>query len=145
MSTRAAFGFALLAALAPKMPEQCNKVLKKAPATTASAEPAPPPPPPPSTATAPPIWTPPEGATPAAATVDAGAAVPSSSNEYALARAAADKKDWKKVKSLLDKRVKSGRATSEEIELLHDACEKSRDKACLESLKKLAPPPPAEE
>ncbi len=141
MSTRAVAAFAVLAALAPKMPEQCNKVLHKSPATTASAEPAPPPPPPPpSTATAPPIWTPPEAATPAVATTASGAATGAgSSSEYALAHAAAEKKDWKKVKSLLDKKVKSGRGSPEELELLHEACEKTRDKACLESLKKLYP------
>lgn len=139
MSTRAVSAVALVLALAPKMPEQCNKVLgKAAPAASASAEPAPttpPPPPPPSNVpTAPPIWTPPEAATPAPP------AAPSSEELMTAARAAADKKDWKKAKAILDKRVRSGHATGDEVDLMRDACVHTRDKACLEALKKLYPP-----
>ena len=135
MSTRAVAVVAVLAAIAPKMPEQCDRMLGKTSAATASAEPAPspspPPPPPPSTTvTAPPIWTPPE---PAATTTkpDAGPPEPS-----VAAQAAFAKKDWKKVRSLLDKKRKSGRATSEELEMLYEACDQLKDKPCLDSLRK---------
>jgi hypothetical protein len=151
MSSRS-LGLALaLVAVAPKMPEQCNKVLGPlaGPKASASAEQPPPPPPPPpvSAPTAPPIWTPPDGVTTAAPATATPAAVDAGPpSELALARAASEKKDYKRVKLLLDKKVRSGRGSSEEIQLLRDACERTKDKACLDAIKKLAArPAPADD
>lgn len=147
MSLRAFAAFGILASLAPPLPEGCNKLLGRSAASTESTSASSASATAPSTAaasatstatstndpsapTAPPIWTPPEPST--------GAAPPPSPNEVLLgqARAAAGKKEWKKVKTLLDKRMKSGEATREEVELMQTACEKTRDKGCLETLRK---------
>jgi hypothetical protein len=130
MSTRAVAVLAVLAAFAPKMPEQCDRMLGKTSAATASAEPSPPPPPPSAPVTAPPIWTPPE--LPASAPrADGGPTEPSLAAQVAFA-----KKDWRKVRSLLDKKHKAGKATVEELQMLYVACDKLKDGACLASLRK---------
>jgi hypothetical protein len=122
--------FALAAAflaLAPQMPEGCSKALgKKEPA---QPEPLPPPPAPVASVSAPrapPIWHPPEPTTPP----------PSSSAQAELAkvRSAADAKNHKLVRTLLDKKAKSGKATDEEVKYLHDACTALKDKTCLSML-----------
>jgi hypothetical protein len=83
-------------------------------------------------ATTPPVWRPPDTAT---APTTSGSGLPPPS-DAAKARAAADAKDWKKVKQLLEKKMKSGKATSEEIGILSEACAATKDKACLADIKK---------
>lgn len=138
--TRTIVAAAFLAAFAPKMPEGCNKLLGKTTVTSATADappPAPKPVPTPSTAvTTPPIWTPPEppmSATPAA-TVDPYA------NDSTAAKTAYDKHEWKKVRSALDRKVKAGKATPDDVTMMKEACERLKDKSCLETLRKQYPP-----
>ncbi|MBX3198815.1 MAG: hypothetical protein KF894_11815 [Labilithrix sp.] len=140
--TRAAFLVAVMA-LAPTLPEGCAKALgkNKAPAASASAEPTPPP-----TATAvasvtatatatalgtaPPIWAPPEPSPP-----PSPEPTESTSPDLAKAKELAEAGEHKKVRALLEKRVKAGKGSDEEASLLLDACVALRDKACIESVK----------
>ncbi len=55
--------------------------------------------------------------------------------EVARARAFAQTGDSKKVRALLEKKVRAGKASKEEAMLLVDACIALRDKACLEAAK----------
>ena len=142
MSTRAIIAVAALSVFAPKMPEQCNKVMGKGGTASATAEPPPPPPPPPLSATAPPIHVPPDLNPPGTATT--GSATPHkptpSEAETIAAKAAMEKKKYKDAKAILDKKMKAGTATSEDTTLLHEACEKLKDSKCLTSLAKLTDP-----
>jgi hypothetical protein len=118
------------------MPEACAKLLtKKAPA--AEPEPQPEPAPAPVTsATAPPIWHPPDnptGTTPGANVPNM--AVPPASPELVKARAAAAAKEWKKVRTLLEKRVRAGKCAPEESQLVFRACAALKDKACVDAVK----------
>lgn len=86
-------------------------------------------------ATTPPIWHPPDTATTA---VDGAAPGPSStapSADLLKARAAAEAKDFKKVKTLLEKKVRSGKGTPEENLLVFRACVALKDKACADAVK----------
>lgn len=114
------------------MPDACAKMTGKK-VTPVDDSPPPPPPPPPS-ATTPPIWHPPEppGSTP---TSSASAAPPAVNPDLAKARAAADAKDFKKVRTLLEKRVRAGKAAAEEAQLVHRACVALKDKACADAVK----------
>ena len=119
---------AAILALAPQMPEGCTKALGKK--ETPAPEPPPPLPTPISSASvprAPPIWAPPETPPPATST----------SIELQKVRAAADAKNHKLVRSLLDKKAKSGKASEEEVHHLHDACTALKDKVCLQMLHSL--------
>jgi hypothetical protein len=118
------------------MPEACaNLFAKKAPA----ADPEPPlePAPAPATsATAPPIWHPPDepaGTTPGANVPSV--APPPASPELVKARAAAVAKEWKKVRALLEKRVRAGRCAPEESQLVFRACTALKDKACVDAVR----------
>jgi hypothetical protein len=94
------------------------------------------PPLPQTTATAPPIWAPPE--VPATGAVSSGSvtpAAPTVSPELLKARTAADAKDFKKVKTLLEKKVRGGKGTPEENQLLFRACVQTKDKACADAVK----------
>ena len=107
----------------------------------------PPPPPPevdvaplpplPSGATTPPIWAPPQGPVTAAPLTSgtATAPVPTASPDLVKARAAAEAKDFKKVKALLEKKVKSGKGTPEENLLVFRACMQTKDKACADAVR----------
>jgi hypothetical protein len=111
-------------ALAPKA---CTKKQQPSPAESDFV-----PPPPIPSATTPPIWAPPQG--PGTAPVTTGTTappVPSVSPELVKARAAADAKDFKKVKTLLEKRARSGKGTPEENQLVFRACVQTKDKACI--------------
>jgi hypothetical protein len=126
----------VVAAALAFMPEACAKLLaKKAPAT--EPEPAPEPPPAPMTsATAPPIWAPPDnaaGTTPGAS--GPGVTAPPASPELVKARAAAGAKEWKKVRALLEKRVRAGKCAPEESQLVSRACAALKDKACVDAVK----------
>ncbi len=96
---------------------------------TKSEPPVPTDPPPPITsATTPPAWQPPEPATSVSVTA------PPTSVDLPKARAAAEQKDWKKVRALLEKKVRAGKALTEEAQLELDACIASKDKACAEAV-----------
>lgn len=132
MSARGVFFVAVLAALPP----QCAKMMGQKPAASAQPDPAPTPTPVVITsATTPPIWHPPEPPAPAGAASGAASAAPSNV-DLAKAKAAAEAKDFKKVRSLLEKKVKGGKSSTEEAELLAEACQQLKDKACLEAVKK---------
>jgi hypothetical protein len=116
--------------------------LALAPKACTKKDPPPPPevdvpplPPLPSGATTPPIWAPPQGPVTAAPSGSATPPVPSTSPDLVKARAAAEAKDFKKVKSLLEKKVKSGKGTPEENQLLFRACIQTKDKACAADVK----------
>ena len=124
----------ILAVVLALMPEACAKLTgKKSPPGEVDAPPDLPPPPPPS-ATTPPIYHPPETATttPAAGT---STAPPAASPELVKARLASDLKDFKKVKTLLEKKVRAGKCTPEETQLVFRACVALKDKACSDAVK----------
>jgi hypothetical protein len=134
--SRAVF-VALVFAIAPiasSAPLACAKVTgKKEPPVDID----PPPPLPVTSATTPPIWHPPEApAGPASsATTTTTAAAPQPSPDFAKARAASDAKDFKKVRTLLEKKVRSGKGTPDEVQLVHHACVVLKDKACADAVK----------
>jgi len=124
-------GITLLMSIAAG-PDACSKIMGGG---QASADPAPPPPPPtPATsATTPPVWTPPD-TTPTGSGAST-ATKPAVDPDFVKAKEAAAKGDHKKVRALLQPRVKSGKATSEEHELLLESCTALKDKACIELAK----------
>jgi hypothetical protein len=117
------------------LPPSCGKLAGKKPPPP---EPDPPTPTPVvvTSATTPPIWHPPE---PPVTSDAATAATPPANPELAKAKAAAEAKDFKKVKALLDKRVRGGKGTTEEAQLLLQACAQLKDRACVEAVKKSHP------
>ena len=133
---------ALLAALiafAPTLPEGCAKLIGKGQGSppAASAEPRPvsvtsAAPTATATATAPPVWAPPDlgGAPPP--TPAAAASVPA---DVAKARTLSEAGDHKKVRALLEKKVKAGKANHEEATILLESCLILRDKGCVEAIK----------
>ena len=147
MSTRAIIAVAALSVFAPKMPEQCNKMMNKGGTPSATVEPPPPPPPPPLSATAPPIYVPPDLNPPGTATTT-GSATPHkpspSEAESLAAKAFMEKKKYTEAKAVLDKKMKAGTATNDDSTMLHEACEKLKDAKCLKELSKLNQLPPTE-
>jgi hypothetical protein len=140
MSTRAIAVVAVISVFAPKMPEQCNKMMGKGtPSATAEPPPPPPPPPPPLSATTPPIYMPPDpNPTPAGSSGGVAAHKPSPSEvETQAAKAAMEKKKYKDARTILEKKVKTGTATNEDLTMLHEACEKLKDNKCLQALSKI--------
>jgi hypothetical protein len=119
------------------MPEACAKMFAKKPPPVVEADPPPQPVPTPITsATTPPIWHPPEGPATVTPSSDGGAApTASASPELVKARAAADAKDFKKVRSLLEKKARSGKGTPEENQLVFRACTALKEKACADAVK----------
>lgn len=118
------------------LPPQCAKLLGESkPAPSAQVDPPPPPPPP--SITAPPVWRPPEPPV----TDGAPTSKPEAPSDAARARAAIDAKEYKKARAILEKKVKSGGASPEEIQLLVEACTPLKDKSCLSIAKKAAAPP----
>ncbi|MFO0742583.1 MAG: hypothetical protein U0270_42310 [Labilithrix sp.] len=114
------------------MPEPCARILGQ---PTGQALPVEPPPPIPSvTATAPPTYQQPEPPLP-----PSSAKPDAVSPELAKAREANDKKDYKKVKTILEKKVKAGKGNREETQLLMDACTILQDKACKDMVRKANP------
>jgi hypothetical protein len=127
----------VFAAMTLALPPACEKLMVK----KGGAEPAPTGEPPPVTtpvtsATTPPVWVPPVATPPPVDTTQptTTAAAPAQSPEFAKAREAAEGKDWKKVRTLLEKRVKGGKATPEEAQLLFEACAAIKDKACISAV-----------
>lgn len=92
-----------------------------------------PPPIPITSATAPPIWAPPTGPITSVATTST--APPPPSPELLKARAASDAKDFKKVKSILDKKVRGGKCAPEESQLLFRACRELKERLCMEAVR----------
>jgi hypothetical protein len=125
---RAGFAGVTVLALA-LLPKACAKKPPPDPPIEAPL----PPPIPVTSATTPPIWAPPTATTPAATTSTTSAPAPSP--ELVKARAASDAKDFKKVKSLLDKKVRGGKCAPEESQLLFRACAQLKDKACTDAVK----------
>lgn len=122
-------------ALVLALPDPCHALGGAArtdspPAATAPALVAPP--------TAPPVWTPPEAAPVAPpADVDAGHAPPSP--EAKRAAAAFEKGEHKKVRALLEKKARSGKATPAEARLVSLSCAALADRACIEALRPFVP------
>lgn len=119
---RAALLVALV--LAPALPAKCGRAAKseEPPPTATAVVPV-------TSATTPPVWTPPPDTnSPPSVTAPANP-------ELAKARAAAQAGDSKKVRALLEKKVRGGKGNKEEATLLIDACAALRDKACAEAVK----------
>ena len=83
-------------------------------------------------ATTPPIYQPPDP-TPVGSASSAPAAA-SLSPDFPRAKAAADAKDWKKVRGFLEKRARAGKSPAEEAQLALDACIALKDKACADAI-----------
>jgi hypothetical protein len=81
--------------------------------------------------TTPPIWAPPDTRGPPSAPVPTASANP----DLAKARALAQAGEHKKVRTLLERKVKAGKATSEEASALLESCTALRDKACIDAVK----------
>ena len=111
-------------ALAPSGLEGCKRLGQK---PVASADPPPPLLP---TATTPPIWAPPE--TTSAAPSGVGTAPPVGA-DLAKARQLAQAGDNKKVRALLERKVRAGKASRDEASVLLDACFALRDKPCVDA------------
>lgn len=76
--------------------------------------------------TRPPIWAPVDTAPPPKPEV----------TDLSRAQTALGAKDFKRVRTILEAKVKSGRGTPEEIEVLQNACASLKDKPCLAMIKK---------
>lgn len=139
MSTRAIAVVAVLSVFAPKMPEGCNKLMGKAPPPASAEPPLPPPPPPPFSATTPPIYMPPDPNPPAtvAPTSSAPHKPTPSEAETLAAKAAMEKKKYSVARTILEKKMKAGTSTTEDLTMLHDACEKLKDSKCIQALAKI--------
>ena len=134
---------AALVAFAPALPEGCAKLIGKGqgapPTASASAEPQPQPvavtsaaPTATVTATAPPVWNPPDlGGGPPPTPAPAASVPP----DLAKARVLSEAGDHKKVRALLEKKVKAGKANHEEATILMESCLILRDKGCVEAIK----------
>jgi hypothetical protein len=129
-------------ALSLALPARCEGLLGKAGARAqgGTAEvPASPSP------TAPPVWAPAfegvaaeaalPGAAGAVATVSAAPEVRPPSPELKKAIVAFEKGDHKKVRALLEKRVRSGKGTSDEARIVASSCAALGDKACADALR----------
>lgn len=128
-------GVATLAlALAPKA---CTKWKRADPEPAPIPAPATPPTPI-TSATTPPIWHPPDspaGAAPSSTSTSTATSTTPPPPELVKARAAAEAKDSKKVRALLEKKVRGGKCLPEESQLVHHACVLLKDKACAEAVK----------
>jgi hypothetical protein len=113
------------------MPDSCAKILGKKPPQPAD-DPTPPPVPV-TSATTPPIWNPPEQPTTPSSAPTSSA--PTVSPELVKARAAADAKEFKKVKTLLGAKVLAGKCLPEESQLVFKACVALKDKKCSDAVK----------
>ncbi|MBX3226082.1 MAG: hypothetical protein KIT84_29095 [Labilithrix sp.] len=111
------------------MPKGCAELLGQGQPPPPPAEP---PPLPPSSAPPPPVFVlPDDGPGPSPA--------PTAAPELQKARAAAEARDFKKVRALLEKKVKSGKGNREEATLLLESCSALKDKPCMEIAKKAYP------
>ena len=116
------------------LPPSCAKILGGSPDARPQSDP--PPIIPSAAPTTPPTYQPPD---PVGLPPPTSAPPPGQSPEYVKAKDAADKKDFKKVKALLAPRMKSSKSSTEEAQLLMDACTSLKDKACMEMVRKAHP------
>jgi hypothetical protein len=121
--------FIVAVALTALAPEACAK--KKPPAEVDVPTP---PPLPLTSATTPPIWHPPDPVGGATAQ-PAATSTPPPSADLVKARAASEAKDFKKVRTLLEKKVRGGKSVPEESQLVFHACVALKDKACSDAVK----------
>ena len=121
---------AVLAAALALLPPACAKLTGKAPPPVESEAP---PPPPITSATTPPAWRPPEPVT--FASMAPTAKDPPVSADLVKARAAAEARDFKKVRALLEKKVRAGKCAPEESQLVFRACTALKDKPCIAEVK----------
>jgi len=119
---------AVLAVVLSVLPPACAKLMGDGPPPAAPD--VAPPPVPVTSATTPPAWHPPEPTTSPSAATSAGPP-PGNAPDLVKARAAADAKDFKKVRSLLEKKVRGGKCAPEESLLVLRACTALKDKACV--------------
>jgi hypothetical protein len=82
-------------------------------------------------ATTPPVFT---AADTAPLPPPSGSAIPPSA-DLAKAKAAADARDFKKVKTILEKKARLGKVSTEEAQLCLDACVATKDKPCITDIK----------
>ncbi len=76
--------------------------------------------------------------TPPVFTVDQGPPpVPSSGppSDLQQAQAAADAKNYEKVKTILEKKTRAGKSSDAEAKLCLDACTQTKDKSCVKAIK----------
>lgn len=87
------------------------------------------------TATAPPVWAPPDtgGPPPAASAARSG------NQDLERARVLVSAGEQKKVRALLEKKVREGKASQEEVAILLVACSILRDRACLAMVQSKVP------
>ncbi|HSO36295.1 MAG TPA: hypothetical protein VLT33_27400 [Labilithrix sp.] len=123
----------VMAAVLAFLPPACAKLMGKAP--PAEPEVVAPPPPPITSATTPPAWHPPEPVGTASAATAGPGSPPPPSADLLKARAAAEAKDFKKVRSLLEKKVRAGKCAPEESQLVFKACTVLKDKPCIAEVK----------
>jgi hypothetical protein len=83
------------------------------------------------------VWHAPEPPAPPSSAL--AALVDPPSPDLVKARAAADAKDWKKVRTILEKKARAGKASPDEAELAFDACNQTKDKACADAIKAKSP------
>ncbi len=122
----------VLASVLALLPPACAKLTGKAPPPVETEAP-PPPPSPITSATAPPAWRPPEPVT--TGSTAPTAKDPPVSADLVKARVAAEAKDFKKVRSLLEKKVRAGKCAPEESQLVFRACTALKDKPCTAEVK----------
>lgn len=123
---------AVLAVVLSLLPPACARLMGQAPPPAAS-DPAPPPLP---SATTPPAWNQPEPTTqPAVASSSSASAAPIGGADLVKARAAAEAKDFKRVRLLLEKKVRSGKCAPEESQLVFRACSALKDRVCAAEVK----------
>ena len=118
---------AVLVAVLSSLPPACAKLMGDAPPPAAPD--VAPPLLPITSATTPPAWHPPDPT--ALPSVASASPPPLGSPDLVKARAAADAKDFKKVRSLLEKKVRGGKCAPEESLLVLRACTALKDKACV--------------
>jgi hypothetical protein len=125
----------VLIALVGLMPQECSKILGKPPPAPTQTDP--PPFVPSAAPTPPPTFVQPDqgGPLPGPAPLPG----PVQNPDLAKARAAVDAKDYKKVKQILAPKVKAGKASKEESQILLDACGNLKDKACVDMVRKAQP------
>ncbi|HEY8078181.1 MAG TPA: hypothetical protein VIF62_28835 [Labilithrix sp.] len=121
--TRAAFVAIALVFLPPS----CAKMLGQKSDPEPLVPPDPPTPVPVTSATTPPVFT-----------ADTGPTTPASTqapSDLQQAQAAADAKNFDKVKTILEKKTRAGRSSDTEARLCLDACVATKDKKCVTAIK----------
>jgi hypothetical protein len=131
-----------MAALA-LLPKSCV-VKEKPPPAPPVADPTPAPIVPITSATTPPIWAPPDPGNGGVTPSSSSSSTPAANGDLAKARTAADAKEFKKVRTILEKKVRAGKGTSEEAQLVFHACVQLKDKTCTEGVKAKHPEVTAE-